>query len=213
MQDNQEPIPSKRNPLLWIGVIMAGLIVYVLISGDREPTRSGSIEPDVSATILPDSEEAGPVTEAGSENAVITEGTGVIDRALLSPPGMRAREYIAQLREQGTPYPLDEANEKAATYQSDGSLADAYLLYFFAAREGHASSMLEMARINDPRFFKPDNALLDEPDAIQALKWYRLAQQSNVTEAANLLESLRSWAETESATGSEVAEQILLNFR
>ncbi len=219
MQDNQEPIPSKRNPLLWIGVIMAGLIVYVLISGDRGPSREDDTSltevPSENVTIVEESTfaEDSPAVEPDNSTEALPEGTGIIDRALLIPPGMRAREYIAQLREQGMPYPLDEASEKAATYQNDGSLADAYLLYFFAAREGHASSMLEMARINDPRFFKPDNALLDEPDAIQALKWYRLAQQSNVAEAASLLESLRAWAETESATGSEVAEQILLNFR
>lgn len=198
---------------------MAGLIVYVLIGGDRGPSRESDSEvsdiPAQEVTIVDDSASAEDTVavESDTSNETLADGVGVIDRALLIPPGMRAREYIAQLREQGTPYPLDEANDKAAGYQADGSLADAYLLYFFAAREGHANSMLEMARINDPRFFKPDNALLDEPDAIQALKWYRRAQQSDVAEAGSLLESLRIWAEAESASGSEVAEQILLNFR
>ena len=178
MQDNQEPIPSKRNPLLWIGLIMAGLIVFVLIGGDREPGRTDADEPEATATILPDTDQPESIADSGTDTQVITEGTGIIDRALLIPPGMRAREYIAQLREQGKPYPLDEANDKAASYQNDGSLADAYLLYFFAAKEGHTPSMLEMARLNDPRYFQPNTALLDEPDAVQALKWYRLAQEA-----------------------------------
>ena len=185
---------------------MVGLILFVLIGGDREPSRGESASPAEVADNLTDSQPQ-TVTET------LPEGTGTIDRALLIPPGMRAREYIAQLREQGKPYPLDEVRSKASGYQLDGSLADSYLLYFFAAREGDSQAMLEIARLNDPRYYKPDNALLDEPDAVQALKWYRLAQQSDVPEASELLASLRDWAEAEAASGSETAEQILLNFR
>ena len=206
MQDSNETIPSKRNPLLWIGLIMVGLILYVLIGGDREPSRGDAVPPATVADSSSDSQD-----EIVAES--LADGTGTIDRALLIPPGMRAREYIAQLREQGKPYPLDEARDKASAFHQDGSLADSYLLYFFAAREGDAQSMLEIARLNDPRYFKPDNALLDEPDAVQALKWYRLAQQSDAPEASGMLASLRDWAEAEAASGSEVAEQILLNFR
>lgn len=189
---------------------MVGLILYVLIGGDREPGRENTAVQTGNVT-----EETGTIIrdEMVSGSDPLAEEVGSINRSLLIPPGMRAREYVAQLKEQGKPYPLGEAREKAVAYQQDGSLADAYLLFFFAAREGHAPSMLEMARLNDPRYFKPDNALLDEADPVQALKWYRQARDSGDTQASNELTSLRSWAETGAAAGDEAAAQFLLNFR
>ncbi len=188
---------------------MVGLILFVLVGGDREA-------PQVEETsTISRVDDAGTISRSDAvvESEPLADEAGVIDRNLLIPPGMRAREYVAQLKEQGKPYPLDEAKQKAEAYQDDGSLADAYLLYFFAAKEGHTASMLQMAKINDPRYFQPATALLDEPDAVQALKWYRMAQQSGDEQAAVSLESLRGWAETEAANGSEEANQILLNFR
>ena len=185
----------RKRPIalaVWLTILF---IVFVLIGGDRDLPDSSSSQPQTTNV------DIGSIgrDEVAVESESMPDEAGVIDRTLLIPPGMRAREYIARLKEQGEPYPLDEARDKAAAYQEDGSLADAYLLYFFAAREGHGPSMLEIARLNDPRYFKPDNALLDEPDAVQALKWYRLAQQAGDEQAVASLESLRGWAEDEAA--------------
>ncbi|TDJ30656.1 MAG: hypothetical protein E2O57_01000, partial [Gammaproteobacteria bacterium] len=106
-------LKPRRNPLIWIIIVVLGLILYIFLYSDR----------------------------GGQVVAKIDDGngdvTGIIDRSLLIPPGMRAREYIAQLREKGKPYALDRIFDKANSYQREGSLADAHLLFFFSAREGY----------------------------------------------------------------------------
>ena len=74
MSNMIEPGPPVRrpNPLIWIGLIVIGLIMYIFLSADR----GGWKKP------------AGEVAEAGIR--------GKIESSLLIPPGMRARQYIAK---------------------------------------------------------------------------------------------------------------------
>ena len=88
---------------------------------------------------------------------------------------MRAREYIAQLREKGRPYALDSVFDRGKGYQREGSLADAHLLFFFSAREGYLPAMMKMGEMADPILFQAQESLLDYADGIQAYKWYRKA--------------------------------------
>jgi TPR repeat protein len=190
MPEENESGPSPRqNPLLWLALLVVGLIVYVLMSGDR-----GASMPD-----------SGTLDDSAA--------SGSIERSLLVPPGMRAREYIDQLRSRGRPYPLDEVYDKAREYLLEGSLADAHLMYFFAAREDHLPSIMVMGEMSDPILFSAENALLDHADAVQAYKWYRKAANLGEESAEQRIDDLRQWASAEAANGDPEARQFLLNFQ
>jgi len=181
---------SRNNPLIWIALVVVGLILFVFFSGDRGQSRI-AVEP------------------RDSEESVVAAGT--IERSLLVPPGMRARQYIEQLRNQGPPFPLDEVHEKAVEYQGQGSLADAHLLYFFAAREDHLPSIMTMGEMSDPIRFRAENSLLDNADVIQAHKWYQKAAALGDQMAAERISGLREWAKDAATAGNSQARQLLIN--
>ena len=178
----------RPNPLIWIGVIVVGLILYLFFATDRGV----------------------PVETVSKVEQV--ENAGEIERSLLIPPGMRARQYIAQIRQGEKPYPLGDIYEKALVYQNEGSLADAHLLYFFSAREGYLPAIMKMGELADPEFFRAQDNLLDQADVIQAYKWYQMAAELGHAPAAERVQNLRLWALAESKNGNPGATQLLLNF-
>ena len=196
-EQNETGTSSRRNPLLWISIAIAALIVYVLVSGER----GGSMTREETVSMTRD--------EAVEENVV----SGEIERSLLVPPGMRAREYIEKIRAAGKPYPLAEAFGKAQQYMEEGSLADAHLLYFFAAREEYLPAIMVMGEMSDPTRFRAADSLLDHADVIQAYKWYSKAASLGQQAAAERLQGLRQWAATEAEAGNPHARQLLLNFQ
>ena len=175
----------------------------MFLSGDREDPLAPPEIVDVGDLEIDQNDEVD-----SSEPAA-----GTIDRSLLVPPGMRAREYISQLRSAGKPYPLSQVYDRAQGYQNEGSLADAHLLYFFAAREAHLPAMMMMAEMADPQLFRAEDSLLDQADLVQAHKWYRKAAQQGQPEAAARLDALRTWATAAAASGNAEARQFLLNFQ
>ncbi len=176
---------AKRNPMLWIVLVVLGLIGYIFLGTERgNPV----------------------VSKPGESNYKIS---GDIDRGVLVPPGMRARQFIEQLRARGQPYALDDAFDKASEYHSDGSLADAHLLYFFAAREGHVDSMMKMAEMSDPNLFQAENSLLDHADVLQSYKWYQKAAEQGQVDVDGQIRKLQLWAQQESESGNPDARQLL----
>jgi hypothetical protein len=210
-----EPAPATRhNPLMWITLIVIGLILFVFLNGDREDALP-RVQIDAVEPVVEEYVAEGFVAEGFvAEGVVVEEGaTGTIETSLMLPPGMRAREYIRQLRSAGKPYPLSRVFDKAQKYRHEGSLADAHLLYFFAARESHLPSVMMMAEMSDPLLFRAENSLLDQADAIQAFKWYRMATELGQPGVADRLEALRGWANDAAATGDSQAEQLLLSIQ
>jgi len=230
MTELNEPTPAaRRNPIIWIVLVVVGLILFVLLSGERgdvpltlktgqQPAAmSGSVEQsDVAGDTDSLSDSDGTTAEDGAPaandaNSTI-DGAGTIERALLVPPGMRARQYIKQLRSAGKPYPLSEVFAKAQKYRGEGSLADAHLLYFFAAREDHLEAMMTMGEMSDPVLFRAEDSLLDKADAIQAYKWYGKAAELGQPKASQRLDELGRWASDAAAKGNAEAGQLLLNI-
>ena len=185
-----EPAPPMRrpNPLVWISLIAIGLIVFILLSSERGG-RLQSIE---------------EITQL--------ESGGEIERSLLIPPGMRARQYIAEIREGNQPYPLESVYDRGSGYQNEGSLADAHLLYFFSAREGYLPAMMKLGELADPELFRSEDSLLDRADVIQAYKWYQKAATLGHEPAVDRIKNLRRWATAESNLGNADARQLMLNF-
>ena len=190
MSDMTEPaqLKPRPNPLIWIIIIVLGLILYLILYSDR----GGQV-----AAKIGDSK---------------TDAIGKIDRSLLIPPGMRAREYIAQLREKGRPYALDSVFDRGKGYQREGSLADAHLLFFFSAREGYLPAMMKMGEMADPILFQAQESLLDYADGIQAYKWYRKASAQGHPVADKRIIQLRDWAIAAAQTGNTSAQHLLLNY-
>jgi len=190
MPNMTEPEPPIRRPtpLIWIGLVVAGLIVYIFLASGR----GGRVEP-------------------ASDTAEL-DNIGEIERSLLIPPGMQARQYIAQIRERGEPYPLQSVFEKGDSYQKDGSLADAHLLYFFSAREGYLPAMMRMGESSDPTIFRAEESLLDQANGIQAYKWYQKAAAMGHAPAFERIKKLRLWAIAESKVGNPDARLLVLNL-
>jgi TPR repeat protein len=193
-QAEKETSKSGKNPLLWVTLVVIGLIIYIFVASDR----AGINSPKASV-------------KATEDNAEVVE-QGQIIREPVQSPGTRARAYIHQLREKGKPYPFDEAMAKADAFEAEGSLADAHLLYFFAAREGHIPAMMVMAEMSDPTMFHAENNLMDQPDAVQAYKWYKQSLDLGFEPARIRLDNLHQWAKAEANFGDASAQQILLNF-
>ncbi len=197
---NEAESSPHRNPLIWISLVVVGLIIFVFLSGDRgDSLRSSDSAKSVEA------QETAETVESG-------EVEGTIERSVLAPPGLRAREYIEQLRKEAKPYPLAVVFEKAQEYLQEGSLADAHLLYFFAAREDHVPSIMKLGEMSDPNLFRAEDALLDDADVIQAYKWYRKAADMGHQPANERVDGLQQWASNEAEVGNPYARQLLLNF-
>ena len=230
MTELNEPTSSaRRNPLIWIVLMVVGLILFVLLSGERgdvpltlksDQQPIAMSEAATQTDVASDTENLSGMDDSTSVDVAIitndanptTDSAGAIDRSLLVPPGMRARQYIAKLRAAGKPYPLSEVFEKAQQYRGEGSLADAHLLYFFAAREDHLAAMMTMGEMSDPTLFRAEDSLLDQADAIQAYKWYSKAAELGQPNASQRLDGLDRWANEAAAKGNAEASQLLLNI-
>ncbi len=164
-----------------------------------------------SSTASTKKDEAMDDTGSG-DMAASEQDRGAIKRNSQAAPGVRARAFIKQLRNRGKPYPFDKLLAKAGAYAAEGSLADAYLSYFFAAREGSTKAMMMMAEMSDPTMFRPESNLLDKPDPALAYRWYKRARDAGFEPAQSRLDNLHQWAISEARIGNEDARQLLLNY-
>jgi hypothetical protein len=126
--------------------------------------------------------------------------------------GDTARDIIARLKDDPGGPDYAEAHTRAKALQADGQLADAQLLYFFAARGGHAPAAFDLATANDPNHFSTASSLAAEADPFQAYRWYTVARNGGHAGASERLEELRAWAESASRSGDADAEQLLLQW-
>jgi hypothetical protein len=136
------------------------------------------------------------------------------DESVAAPPaeGDFARDFIARQRAGGNP-DLDAAYAEAERLRSEEKLTDAWLIHFYAAREGHAPSALVLGTLSDPTYHDAGLGALDQADPAQALKWYGVAAKAGDTEAARRLANLRTRLEEAAAGGDAEAERLLLQLR
>jgi TPR repeat protein len=123
-----------------------------------------------------------------------------------------AREFIAEARDDTGPESYAEAYERAREFQQSGQLADAQVLYFYAARGGHAGAEFELATMNDPNHHASETSLLAKPDAFQAYKWYSAARDHGSNQAQARLDALHDWALQAASAGDSEAERLLLQW-
>ncbi len=125
--------------------------------------------------------------------------------------GVTGREFITMAEQSGAS--TETLYDQAEELRRSGMLADAHLLYFQAARQGHIGASMALAKQADPAFFSAGSSILDEPDMTQAVKWYLIAAEAGDKTAAVLLENLRAYIQTQAAAGDPKANRLLLQWR
>lgn len=153
----------------------------------------------------------GEQTADGSLSAQMptTAGEESLPALVDDRPGAKARALIASMRAAGA-IDLDQVLSAAAQAQSEGELANAYLLYFFAAREGSGPAALELGKQADPATRDPLNSVFGAPDLNQAYKWYKIAAGNGESEARDRLADLQARVEQMAAGGDPQAQRISL---
>jgi TPR repeat protein len=122
---------------------------------------------------------------------------------------VRARVFIADLRSGPTEPDPDAVFIEAERLQGEGHSVDAYLLYRFSARHGHGQAALLLGTQADPAFNTAANldSLNDEPE--QAYKWYSMAVEAGIEEAAIRLQALHKRVEQSAVAGDERAQRLM----
>ena len=125
--------------------------------------------------------------------------------------GDTARDVIKSLQNAAV-VDYSHAHLQAREFHAAGSLADAQLLYFFAARGGYGPAAFELATMYDPLHFSARDSLMAQPDAFQAYKWYRGARDAGDDNAITRLGELRAWAAGAADAGDEQARRLLMQW-
>jgi hypothetical protein len=186
-------ISPGAKALIALVAVVTILAVWLVPSDKEEPP------------VLPElAEPPGPLpslaTDEGDSTAVVRAGD-------------RARVIIANLRADNSEPDPEEVFNNAEQLQRESQLDDAYLLYRFAARQGHAQAALVLGSQADPAFYTAENSILPMPDLEQAYKWYREAAAAGNEEAVTRLQSLRERVEQAAADGDGPAKRLMLQWQ
>lgn len=166
-------------------------------ANDNEPPPPSLLEP---ATLPDEPTAAGPASIASMAPAV--------------EPIRRddARSLIAAHRASDSD-DFDGIVAAARRAQANGADTDAYLLYFYAARNGNADAAFALAEQADPAQRDPEAGLFDGPDLLQAYKWYESARDAGHPLAASRLDTLRQQVDARASAGDVEAQRLTLLWR
>jgi TPR repeat protein len=202
--------PQRRSGP-WKLIIIVGLLTLLGVwlvpedpSEDAPPVAEQPTAPEPAPSLLP--APSGP--DLAGDPSIDLPATQA--GAKTGPPGTRARALIAEVRAEGDTRDLDSLFAAAEEARVAGEKADAYLLYFFAARKGHAASALSLGAQADPATRDPANSVFESADLTQAHKWYEMAAQSGDAEARARLADLRARVEQLADSGDVEAQRIAL---
>ncbi|MGV6825762.1 MAG: hypothetical protein ACWA5Q_02185 [bacterium] len=189
MDNSEETVeykqPSKLPWFIMGAVVIVTIIAIWLVPSDDQPAPEDIPMP-------------GQVTPVATE-------------AASGAPGDAARAFIEALmaRDGSTQEAFDEAERQAMA----GNAADAYLLYFYAGKNGHPAACMVLGEQADPAYFVAGRSLLDQPDNEQAFKWYSEAQKVGAPGAVDRLAALQQAVEALAESGDEQAERLTLQWK
>lgn len=172
---------------------LTALAIWLVPTGEQQPVQ---LPPAPSANVAPAAAPEPAAPAAVSDNA---------------PAGSLARRLIAAQRASGqidARAAYDEARRQAEV----GRAEDAYLLDFYAARQGLADAAMSLGRQADPAHWQAGGAL-EQPSPEQALRWYREAERAGHPEAKQYLTALRRWTEQAAKAGNEQAQRLMLAWQ
>ena len=158
---NDDGIPARTKALMVLVAVVTLIAVWLVPSDEQEAPPAlpemARLPPAAEPLALPQ-----PAADAAEDPADHREGD-------------RARTIITGLREDNSEPDVGAVFAQAEQLHSEGLVDDAYLLYRFAARHGHAQAALALGTQADPAFYTAETSILPGPDPQQAYKWYRVA--------------------------------------
>lgn len=226
-----ETMTSSDKLRVALEIAIAALIlaaIYYFFAPEEEidlapPLEESQIDPIIKAQIDSATEQTAPVDDEvdTAEKAEIVDHPSPFGELNCSGfcfncsvfRGGSARALISSLRSGETALNPEQILSQATAYQNEGKLTDAYLLLFYAAREGDAAAAFSLASLHDPNHFNDGNPLLENPDPYQAHKWYSAAADKGLTKADERLRILRKTTEEQAKKGDLAAKRLLLNWR
>lgn len=126
--------------------------------------------------------------------------------------GSQARQLIEDVRNRGNTADPEAMFAQAGTYLAEGQLADAYLIYFYLAKQGHGPSTLVLAEMADPAYYDPRTSFYEAPDFAQAHKWYLQSMMLGMNKAEAQLRDLKLRVKAAAAGGDEKARRLLVGW-
>jgi hypothetical protein len=233
VDDTQDVETLTRSDRLRVAleIAVAALIlvaIYYLFAPEEEidlppPLEESQIDPIIRAQIDSSSKQTAPAEDGDattedtarlnspSHSELDVSETKPTENSLVE--GGSARELILRLRSGETALKPKQIINQVTTYQNEGKLADAYLLLFYAAREGDARAAFTLAAMHDPNHFIKGNPLLEKPDPYQSHKWYSAAASKGILKANERLKRLKEATEEKAKKGDPAAKRLLLNWQ
>ncbi len=226
MEENKRIFSEKRgvgsNLIIPIAIVMmlTGIAVW-LVPDDDTDNETRKPLPQLGSVVRPldsDGSVTGPLEQSGNgtdstsinSNTDTPEGGKIYRSQPADTNGARA--FINKLRQEGGDT-SQEAFEEAERQRSIGNNADAYLLYFFAAKQGHGEAALMLGTQADPTYFTSINSALDEPDSGQAIKWYKMAIAAGNEDAKHNLAELSKRIKQQAEAGNGEAQRLMLQLQ
>ncbi len=207
MEDREQKAGTSPSNRLWliISAIMAVTLIAVFMVPDGQKQAEDIPLPTAPATPVAARNEAEPAVP--QQDKMPAEEMPAVEETLAE--GEAARRFLAASPE------LDPEAifQRAQAFHEEGRLADAWLLFFKAAREGHAQAAMILAEQADPAFFDAAHSMLDSPDLVQAHKWYEQAKRNGSKEAAKRLDNLMKRLEQAAADGDRQAQLLLAKWK
>ena len=200
-------INPRAKALMIVIAVITLIAVWLVPDDEKEPPTAlpemasppGAEEPAVVPLPLPQANQAN--TDSGDNDKA-----GRRD-------GDKARTIIAKLRAENSEPDAGEIFTQAEQLRNSGQVADAYLLYRLAARQGNAQAALALGTQADPAFYSAETSVLPGPDLRQAYKWYRAAAAAGNDEAVTRLQQLREQAEQSAGAGDVAAQRLMLQWQ
>ena len=210
--------PQRRSGP-WKLIIVVAVLTMIgvwLVPGDDPQDDPTTAQPSTNGTdstaVAPGSQPslvAGGPGEQATTTEPAAESLPAVQEAIDDRPGAKARVLIASMRAEGD-IDLERVFAAAQRSQIAGELADAYRLYFFAAREGSTPAALVLGKQADPATRDPLSSVFEDSDLTQAHKWYQIAAQNGSSEARDRLADLQARVEEMAASGDPQAQRISL---
>jgi TPR repeat protein len=196
---NDNGIPPRTKALMVLVAVVTLIAVWLVPSDEQEAPPAlpemASPPPADQPLALPQ-----PAADAGEDTADQREGN-------------TARTIITELRGDNTEPDVGAVFAQAEQLHSEGQVDDAYLLYRFAARRGHAQAALALGAQADPAFYTAEASILPGPDLQQAYKWYGVAAAAGSEEAVARQQRLRERVEQSAADGDQAARRLMLQWQ
>jgi TPR repeat protein len=195
--------PRAKALMIVIAVIT---LIAVWLVPDEKPEKPAAL-PEMASPPEAEAPAAVPLPLPQADNEVEDNAKAA------QREGDKARTFVAKLRAENSEPDAGALFTRAEQLQVEGQVADAYLLYRLAARQGDAQAALVLGTQADPAFYKSETSVLPGPDLRQAYKWYRAAAAAGSDEAETRLQQLREQAEQSAAAGDVSAQRLMLQWQ